>query len=85
MAVVQGTFKIRRYWLDRDHPSELHDTLNLQYGYRKFSKYTTTPYVDINFYGDNDKNCTMMELRYGEWIIDREELTYTVEGDDGLE
>jgi hypothetical protein len=41
-------------------------------------------YVDINYHGAGDKLLTMMELRYGEWITEREELSYTVEGDDGL-
>ena len=95
MALVQGTFKIRRYWLAWDIPEQVIAQLNVKWGFypkdgalrqnpRYVSKDLRLYYVDVNFYGESDKICSMMELRYGEYIIDREELTYTVEGDDGL-
>ena len=85
MALVQGTFNIRRFWLNADTPKSVLDQLNIRYGVLvRVPKNLHLPYVDANFYGEGDKNCTMMELKYGEWIIDREEITYTVEGDDGL-
>lgn len=84
---VEGTFHIRRYWLKFNTPREVLANLHWRSGF-----YTTPipnqglecKYVDVNYYGDSDKDITMMELKYGEWIHDREMLTYTVEGDDGL-
>ena len=78
---VQGTFRVRRYWFKFMTPREVLDTLNFRWGSRGTAH---TPYVDINYWGDTDRNLTMMELRYAEWIDDREEIVYTVEGDDGL-
>lgn len=83
---VSGTFNIRRYWLKFNTPREVLATLYWRSGF-----YTTgnqgleCKYVDVNYYGDSDKDITLMELKYAEWILDRELLTYTVEGDDGLE
>ena len=93
--IISSTFKIRRYWLDHLVPEWVINQLNVRWGFypkdgtlRQTPRYTSKDlrlyYVDVNFYGEGDKNCTMIELKYGEYIIDREELTYTVEGDDGL-
>ena len=85
---VSSTFKIRRYWFDPDTPKEVLDTLNFRYGDypdKIFRRQLHLRYVDVNYWGDSDKNLTIMELKYGDWIINREELEYTVEGDDGLD
>lgn len=80
---ISETFHIRRYWISEDIPQDMLDTLNWHWGFKKFAN-KRSYYVDVNYHGDSDKMLTMMELKYTEWITDREELTYTVEGDDGL-
>lgn len=89
MTLVQSIFKIRRYWLKRNTPQTVLDTLNIRAGtyYEPDGSGAAgmMPYVDVHYWGDGDKNLTMMELRYGDWVMDRQELTYTLEGDDGLE
>lgn len=93
---VSSTFKIRRYWLDHLVPEWVLAQLNVKWGFypkdgnlrqnpRYKSKDLRLWYVDINYWGESDKNLTIMELKYGDWVIDREEIEYTVEGDDGLE
>ena len=77
-----GTFKIRRYWFNTDTPADVLATLNHRWGNPR--DLIRAPYVDINYYGDGDRNITLMEMRYSEYIMDREEIVYTVEGDDGL-
>ena len=83
---VSAEFKIRRYILSNTTPDSVLSTLNYKWstsgmGYKSIG----CPYVDITYYGDMDRDLTLMELRYSEWIVDREEITYTVTGDDGLE
>ena len=78
-----GTFKIRRYWLNPKTPADVLATLNHRWGGEGFAG-PKAPYVDINYFGDGDRNLTFMELKYAEWIDSREEITYTLEGDDGL-
>jgi hypothetical protein len=83
--IVQGTFNIKRFWLKPDTPREVLAGLHWHsevYGSRKDG--SILRYVDVNYYGDTDRDITLMELKYGDWIHDREILTYTVEGDDGL-
>lgn len=81
--IVQGTFNIKRFWLREDTPREVLAGLHWRQGeYGDFEEILR--YVDINYYGDTDRDITIMELKYGDWIHDREILTYTVEGDDGL-
>jgi hypothetical protein len=83
--IVQGTFNIKRFWLKYDTPRDVLAGLNWHsgvYGSRKDGPILR--YVDVNYYGDTDRDITIMELKYGDWIHDREILTYTVEGDDGL-
>ena len=82
MTQVEGTFKIRRYWLSYDTPMAVLNTLNWRMGDRGSTR--RAPYVDIFYYGDSDRDLTLMELRYCEWIDSREEIVYTVTGDDGL-
>lgn len=86
--IVEGSFKIRRYWLHFNTPESVLATLNWRMGTYKTPKVYATwgraPYVDINYYGDSDRNLTLMELKYADHILDREEIVYTVEGDDGL-
>lgn len=85
--LVQGTFNIKRFWLKIHIPREILATLEWRSGmYGQDDRTNGYPrrYVDINYYGDTDKNITLMELKYGDWIYDRQILTYTVEGDDGL-
>jgi hypothetical protein len=85
---VSATFNIRRYWFKIDTPQSVLDTLN----YRRGSYNTTDgklgmgqiAYVDVNYYGESDRSITIMELKYGEYVLGRELLTYTVSGDDGL-
>jgi hypothetical protein len=79
---IQATFKIRRYWLKADTPNDVLATLNYRWGNPR--GYIKAPFVDINYWGDGDKTLTMMELKYGEWIDERQEISYTVEGTDGL-
>lgn len=79
---VSATFRIRRYWLKFDTPSDVLSTLNYRWGNPRGT--VRLPYVDIQYWGEADKTLTMMELRYGEWVDHREELSYTLEGDDGL-
>lgn len=84
---VQGTFRVRRYWLQVITPTDILNTLNFRWGVHKDPVHNGgvhLPFVDISYWGDSDKNITLMELRYSEWIADREEIVYTVEGDDGL-
>ena len=81
---IQATFHIRRYWLRLDTPADILDTLNTRYGLPQGSRYTTCPYVDIAYMGAGDRLLTLMELKCAEWITDRQEVGYTVEGDDGL-
>ena len=79
---ITETFHIRRYWFRLYTPAEVLATLNHRWGNPK--DLIRAPYVDINYHGEGDKMLTMMELKYSEWIDSREELSYTVEGDDGL-
>lgn len=88
---VEATFHIKRFWLKNHIPREVLATLEWRSGMyvdstRNGLRNHPYPcrYVDINYYGETDKNITLMELRYGDWIHDRQILTYTVEGDDGL-
>ena len=85
---VEGTFKLRRYWLHYKTPQSVLDTLNWRMGTyqspKGYPKWGRAPYVDVNYYGESDRNLTLMELKYADHIFDREELVYTVEGDDGL-
>lgn len=88
MTLVQSTFKIRRYWFKVNTPWAVLDTLNIRsgtyYDPDGSGAAGNMPYVDVHYWGDGDKNLTMMELRYGDWVTYRQELTYTLEGDDGL-
>lgn len=88
MVNVTGTFKIRRYWLAYNIPQDVIDTLNVRIGTYisplGIAASGRTYYVDINYYGESDRDLTLMELRYADYILDREEIVYTVEGDDGL-
>lgn len=85
---IEETFYIRRYWLRTNTPKDVLDTLN----YRRGTYHDpdgrggagNVPYVDINYYGEGDKTLTMMELKYAEWIADRQQISYTVTGSDGL-
>ena len=79
---ASGTFKIRRYWLSRFTPADVLATLNHRWGNPR--DLIRSPYVDIDYFGENDKNLTFMELKYSEYIEHREEISYTLEGDDGL-
>ena len=79
---VTGTFNIRRYWFKLDTPREVLASLNYRLG--NWQGFERNPYVDVNYYGDTDRVITVMELRYSQWVLARELLTYTVEGDDGL-
>jgi hypothetical protein len=79
---ITETFHIRRYWLNIRTPDDVLDTLNWRWGNPR--SLVKAPYVDINYHGDSDKMLTMMELKYAEWIDHREEVSYTVEGYDGL-
>lgn len=79
---VTGTFNIRRYWFKQDTPRSVLDNLNFKLG--NWTGFERNPYVDVNYYGESDRAITIMELRYSEWVISREMLTYTVTGDDGL-
>lgn len=83
---VKGTFNIRRYWLKKDTPQSVLSTLNYQHSRLEIAKnqYIHACYVDVNYYGESDRAITMMELRYGDWVLQREMITYTVTGDDGL-
>ena len=78
----------KRFWLKNHTPRDVLATLEWRSGMysRNGNRDDSYPrrYVDVNYYGETDKNITLMELRYGDWIHDRELLTYTVEGDDGL-
>ncbi len=81
---LEHTFYIRRYWFSNDTPEDIMNTLNWRRGWEVSGKYRGQ-YVDVHYIGEADKSITMMELRYAEWIVDRESISYTVEGDDGLE
>jgi hypothetical protein len=79
---VEGTFKVRRFWLKANTPRELMDTLNnVRVGMLQMDR---LPYVDIDFYGESDRNITFMELKYGDWVVERQDITYVVRGDDGI-
>ena len=88
MTQVTATFKIRRYWLKYDTPESVLATLNWRMGTREgisgSGTFGRAPYVDINYWGESDRNLTLMELKYADNIFDREEISYTVKGDDGL-
>lgn len=79
---ITETFRIRRYWFKPDTPQDVLDTLNYRLGNPK--DFFRAPYVDVQYWGEADRTLTMMELRYAEWIDQRQEISYTVEGDDGL-
>ena len=79
---ITETFKIRRYWLHFDTPQDVLATLRYRWGNPRDT--VKAPYVDIQYWGEGDKTLTMMELKYSEWIDQRQEIQYTVEGDDGL-
>ena len=79
---IQETFNIRRYWLARNTPDDVLNTLYYRWGNPE--GLVRAPYVDVQYYSLEDRALTMMELRYSEWIMQRQELTYTLEGDDGL-
>jgi hypothetical protein len=81
---ITETFRIRRYWLQPDTPADVLATLNHRWGLPQGSRYNQCPYVDINYWGAADRQLTLMELKYSEWVTLREEITYTVQGDDGL-
>ena len=79
---VEGHFTVRRYWLQSNTPWAVLNTLNnVRSG---VVNNQIRPYVDISYYGEGDRNITIMELKYGEWIHTREQIFYTVKGDDGL-
>lgn len=79
---VEGTFKVSRFWLQANTPRELMDTLNnVRVGMLQMDR---LPYVDIDFYGETDRNITFMELKYGDWVVERQDITYVVRGDDGI-
>lgn len=82
--IIRSTFHIRRYWLEKETPEDVLKTLNHRWGLQPNTAHLITPYVDINYHGEGDKLLTMMELKCSDWITNREEITYTVEGDDGL-
>lgn len=79
---ITSTFKIRRYWLKDDTPKDVLATLNWKEG--TFEN-KAVAYVTVNYHGESDRDITVMELRYSDWILARELLTYNVEGDDGLD
>lgn len=83
---VRATFKIRRYWLKRDTPSDIIARLNVRSSRFEIARNQVIDclYVDINYFGDGDPAITRMELLYGEWVLAREAIEYSVEGDDGL-
>lgn len=80
---LSQTFNIRRYWLRTDTPQVVLNTLRYSWGQPKGGH--GMPYVDVDYMGDGDKNLTLMEIKYSEWIHSREHIQYTLEGDDGLE
>ena len=83
---VSAEFKIRRYILANNTPDSILATLNYKWSSASMGmKSVGHPYVDINYFGDSDRDLTLMELRYGDYIVERQELTYRVTGDDGLE
>jgi hypothetical protein len=80
--IVDGTFKVRRFWLMSNTPRDVIDTLNnVRQG---VLEQVRLPYVDINYYGESDRDITFMELKYGDYIVERENIVYKVVGDDGL-
>lgn len=89
MTRVEATFKLRRFWFSFNTPRDILAGLNWHMGthygtgqyYRNAGR---APYVDVHYWGDSDRNLTLMELKYSEYIFDREELAYVLEGDDGL-
>jgi hypothetical protein len=84
---VTATFNIRRYWLHKNTPADVLATLNVRKSRLNLDGkfYLEAPYVDINYWGEGDRAITLMELRYADWILSREMITYNVEGDDGLD
>ena len=80
---VEGQFTIRRFWLKANTPIEVLDTLN-NWRWGNPRNYVKAPYIDINYYSDNDRNITFMEMKYSDWIDERQDIHYTVTGDDGL-
>lgn len=84
---VSATFNIRRFWFKKDTPLEVLWTLNIRYSRLNLggNVYLECPYVDVNYYGESDRAITLMELRYSDYILQREMIQYTVSGDDGLE
>ena len=81
MTEVTGNFTIRRYWLKPSTPADVLATLNWKRG---IYQHKEMPYVSISYYGESDRDITMMELRYTDWIETRQEIHYSVSGDDGL-
>jgi hypothetical protein len=79
---ITSTFHIRRYWFNHKTPADVLATLRHRWGNLRGTE--QNPYVDINYIGEGNKLMTMMELKYAEWIVEREEISYDVEGDDGL-
>ena len=80
---VQGTFIVRRFWFKFDTPKEVLGTLNnVRWGNPR--DYVRAPFVEVNFYSETDRNITFMELKYSEWIDERQDIQYTYTGDDGL-
>lgn len=79
---IQHTFHVRRYWLRTDTPQEVLNTLNYSWGQPAggFGR----PYVDIEHMGSGNSYCTLMELRYSDYIHMTQDLTTQVVGDDGL-
>jgi hypothetical protein len=86
MTQVQSTFNIRRFWFNYNTPENILAGINWHMGthFGVNSVAGRAPYVDIHYWGDSDRNITIMELKYSDYIFAREELTYTLEGDDGL-
>jgi hypothetical protein len=76
------TFTLWRYWFRRETPEAVLDTFGVRTGARNLGPYQ--PYTDVYVTGAHDRRLTMMELRYSDWIEDREFITYTDEVDDGL-
>jgi hypothetical protein len=85
---VSATFYIRRYWFKPDTPASVLDTLNIRWGAYNTTNgqlgYGNMPYVDVNYWGESDRALTVMELKYAEWVLAREFISYSVSGDDGL-
>ena len=79
---VEGTFKVRRFWLMSNTPRDVIATLNnVRQG---LLEQVRLPYVDISYFGESDRDITFMELKYGDYIVERQNIVYKVTGDDGL-